>query len=116
MNEIPTVLFIFITVIAWMCLIISYCNLKYINVITGIVCTILFYFLSKISINGQLVEQFGDIDSSNTIITSTATVQNEPMSIIFLFLAILSALITIINIFKEVQYNVSPDLEGELFE
>ena len=66
--------------------IISMSNLKFMNIISGILSIVLTYILSKISINGMLVKQFGGISSTDTIITDTISITNLPMSYVFLFL------------------------------
>jgi hypothetical protein len=83
------------------------------NIISGILSIILAYILSKISINGMLVQQFGGISSTDTIITDTVSITNLPMSYVFLFIAVVAVLITISNILVEVKYNLEPDLEGD---
>jgi hypothetical protein len=101
-------------VFSLLCLVVSISQLKIINIVSGIICLTLSYVLSKISINGLLVKQFGDITSSDTITTNTVSITNLPMSYIFLFIAIIALIITINNILVEVKYNLEPDLEGDL--
>ena len=114
MNEIPISLFIFIVLFSLLCLAMSTSHARVINVISGIFCLILSYILSKISINGLLVQQFGDITSSDTIITSSVSITNLSMSYIFLFIGLIALIITINNILVEIKYNIEPDLEGDL--
>lgn len=113
MNEIPISFFVFMVILTLLCLVISISQLKFINIVSGIICLILSYTLSKISINGLLVKQFGDITSIDTITTTTVSITNLPMSYIFLLMALLALIITINNILVEVKYNLEPDLEGE---
>lgn len=113
MNEIPTTLFIFMVFLMLVFIIISMSNLKIMNIISGILSIVLTYILSKISINGMLVIQFGGISSADTIITDTISITNLPMSYVFLFLAVVSVIITVINILNEIKYNIEPDLEGD---
>jgi len=114
MNEIPISLFIFMVFLIIAFMIISTLQLKIINIISGMFCLMLSYILSKISINGMLVERFGGISSNNTIITDTVQITSLPMSYIFLFIALTALIITINNILVEVKYNLEPDLEGDL--
>ena len=113
MNEIPISLFILIVVLMFVFLIFSIYSSSFINIICGILSIILSYMLSKISMNGMLVQQFGGISSTDTIITNTVSITNLPMSYIFLFIALISTIITIKNILIEVKYNLEPDLEGD---
>jgi len=113
MNEIPISLFIFMVFLTMVFMIISTSQLKIINIISGILFLILSYILSKISINGMLVQRFGGISSTDTIITGTVEIINLPMSYIFLFMGLMAVLITINNILVEVKYNLEPDLEGD---
>lgn len=113
MNEIPLSYFIFMVIFSLLCLVVSISQLKIINIVSGIICLTLSYVLSKISINGLLVQQFGDITSSDTITTNTVSITNLPMSYIFLFIALLALIITINNILVEVKYNLESDLEGD---
>lgn len=114
MNEIPVSFFIFMVIFSLSCLVISTTQLKVINIVSGMLCLILSYVLSKISMNGLLVKQFGDITSSDAIITSSVSITNLSMSYIFLFIGLIALIITINNILVEVKYNLEPDLEGDL--
>ena len=113
MNEIPISYFMFMVILSLLCLVMSISHIKIINIVAGIVCLTLSYVLSKISINGMLVMQFGDITSTDTIITTSESIINLPMSYIFLFIALIAVLITISNILVEIKYNLEPDLEGD---
>ena len=113
MNEVPTMLFICMVVVLFLCMVISVLKFSLFSIIAGVIAVILSYTLSKISINGVLVQQFGDVTTSDTVITDTVSITNLPMSYLFLFIGVITLLITINNILVEVKYNLEPNLEGD---
>jgi len=110
MNEIPISLFIFMVLFLLACIAISISKLQLFNIVAGVAGIILSYTLSKISINGFLVQQFGGITSADTIITDSVSIYYSPQSYIFLLLVILTLIITIFNILSEIKYNLEPDI------
>jgi len=109
-------MFIFITLFLLACIAVSLSKVQWINTACGIIATTLSYFMSKICINGTLVQQFGGITPTDNIITDAVVITNLPMSYIFLFIALVSLLITIINILSEIKYNLEPDIGDLDFE
>ena len=116
MNEIPIALFIGMVFALFICMVISVWEIPRLSIITGVIAVILSYTLSKISINGVLVKQFGDVTTADTVITDTVSITNLPMSYLFLFIGILTFIITVMNILNEVRYNLEPDIEAIDFE
>lgn len=116
MNEIPIALFIGMVFALFVCMVVSVLKIPQLNIITGIIAVILSYTLSKISINGVLVERFGDVTSSDIVITDTVVITNLPMSYLFLFIGILTFIITTMNILNEIRSNLEPDIEAIDFE
>jgi hypothetical protein len=92
------------------CIAISISKLQLFNIAAGVMGIILSYTLSKISINGFLVQPFGDITSADTIITDSVVIYNLPQSYIFVFIGTVTLLITIVNIVSEIKYNIEPDI------
>lgn len=116
MNEIPISLFIFLALFMFACAGISVSRLHIINIVAGMLGVIVAYVLSKISINGMLVMQFGGITSTDSIVTDSVSIYNSPQSYIFLFIAIILLGITIINILSELKYTLEPDIGDLDFE
>lgn len=114
MIEVPTSLFIFLTIIMFLCIAFALTHLKYINIICALVGGMLAFMLSRISVNGLLVQQFGGVASNDTIITDTVAFTSQPMSYLFLFFFIISVILIVKNILQEIHYNLSPDLDIEL--
>lgn len=114
MNEIPLSLFIVMAIISFLSMIVATTKLKNINIACGFISSTFFYLLSKISINGLLVVQFGEISSVDAVVTTSQPIVNLPMSYLFLLMAIISIIVTITNILYEIKYKLEPDLEGEL--
>ena len=113
MNEIPVVLFIFLVIFLLACLAISISNVSGLNVVTGIIVVTLSYMLSKVCINGQLVNSFGGLSTTDVIVSGPRSITSLPLSYIFLFIAVMAVLITVVNIVSEIKYNLEPDI-GEL--
>ena len=85
-----------------------------IGMILGILSVMIAYFLAKVSINGQLVETYGMIGSGDTIITGTNVIYIGVMFYIFMFVAVISAILLIYHVFNEINYHLKPELEAEI--
>lgn len=114
MGNVPVYLFILMGIIDFILLYLTL-HINYPgNVITGILSIMSSYFLSKVSVNGHLVQTFGGVTSGDTIITGTYVIQNAAMGWIFMFLALISVILVIKIIFNEINYQLTPELEAEL--
>lgn len=113
-GEVPTYLFILMGLIDFILLFLTL-KIKYPgNAITGILSVMLAYFLSKVAINGKLVDTFAGVSAVDEIITGNYVIQNAAMGYIFMFLALISAILVIKIVFNEINYQLKPELEAVL--
>ena len=113
-NEVPMYLFIILSFMAFITMFLSL-YIKYpANLISGIIAVMLGYFISKVSVNGQLVHTYGGVTTGDTITTGNYIIQNAAMGYIFMFLALISAILVIKIVFNEINYQLMPELEAEI--
>lgn len=113
MNEVPMFLFIILTLLAFAGLFVSIKVQYPINLVSGIITIMLGFFLSKTSINGTLVQNFGDVTSFNSVATGNYVIEIPALGWLFLFVAIISVGIVIKIIIDEINYQIEPILEEE---
>ena len=104
-NEIPLFLFIFLIIVMFYFILQALNDTRIWSIFSALIATVLAFVLSKISINSQLVQNFGDISSTDTIIFGTYTVQNSAQSWLLLMVAIFMTIrlfIILIENYKEV--------------
>ena len=65
------------------------CGTNLLSLTASFISVILSFTLSKISINGQLVSNFGHISTNNVMIVESFTIQNGSQSFLFTMIAIL---------------------------
>ena len=116
MNEIPPELFIFLVLFLIACLAITVSRIHIFNIAAGFIGLIFAYSLSKISINGLFVMQYGDITSTDVVITSSESIYNLPQSYIFSFIGIVILMITVMNIVDVIRDYIEPDIGVIEFE
>ena len=113
-GEVPMYLFILMGIIDFILLFLTL-NIKYpANAITGILAIMLSYFLSKVAINGNLVNTFAGVTTGDAITTGNYIIQNASMGWIFMFLALISAILVIKIVFNEINYQLVSELEAEV--
>ena len=89
MNEIPLYLFIFMMLLAVIMAYKAVCGTDTLSLTSAFVSVILSFTLAKISINGQLVSNFGHISTNNAMVVESFTIQNASQSLLFTMIAIL---------------------------
>ena len=110
MNEIPLYLFIFIMIVLFVLVLHAMSVQRMSAVVSAFVSVITAFTLSKISINGQLVTNYGHISTDNAMVFGTATIQNSAQSWIFVMVAIfmtIRLLIILIGNYKDVYGEVT---------
>ena len=112
----PTVpLSIYLILIVVLCgtLVVTVKSTAPIGIVFGIISLMLSFFLSKVSINGQLVETYGYVGSGDTIITGVNVIQVSALAWLFAFVAIISLALIVYHIINEIRYQTEPILEEE---
>ena len=113
MNEVPLSIFLALGIILFIMLYLVFRLDHPINLICGILCAMISFFLSKTSINGTLIKTFGGITADDAIVTGNAIIQNSAMSWIFMFVSLISVGLVIVMIYNEMNYQMKPVLEEE---
>jgi len=88
MNEIPIYLFIFLLIVMVFFAFHALRDTDLWSLNAAFMASALAFGLAKISINGQLVQNFGEITSTDAIVTGTSIVQNSAQAWFFLAIAI----------------------------
>lgn len=86
-----------------------------VGMISGVLSVMISYFLAKVSINDQLIETYGMVGSTDTIVTGTNTIHISAMFYILMFIALISAILLIYHIFNEINNQLTPELEDEFY-
>lgn len=88
MNEIPLYLFVFLMIVTLYSAMQALSDTSLWSLFTAFMAAVLSFVLAKVSINGQLVQNFGEISSTDTIVTGTSAVQNSAQAWFFVAIAI----------------------------
>ena len=88
MNEVPLHLFIFLILLTFVLIYKAVSEDNLLSLFSAFVSVILSFTLAKISINGQLVSNYGHISTDNIMVFETFTIQNGAQSLLFTMIAI----------------------------
>ena len=88
MNETPLYLFIFLMLVMFYFILQALNDTNMRALFSCFISVILAFTLAKVSINEQLVQNFGDISSTDSIIFGTSTVVHSAQAWIFTAIAI----------------------------
>ena len=110
---VPLPLYLLLIVVLAGCFIGTIKGNSIVGMICGILSVMISYFLSKVSLNGQLVESYGGLTSTDSLVTGNYIIQNAAMGWIFMFLALISAILVIKIVFNEINYQLVSELEAE---
>lgn len=111
MDNIPLYLFIFVLIVMVVFVIISFRDGGLSALYAGIA-SLLAFVLSKVSINGSLISKYGWISSTDILVFGTQSYYNSAQSYILLFIAIVMAIVMLINIIEYIKLNVIKDLDN----
>lgn len=115
-NTIPLSIFIMWSVIMFVGTIIGFMTTGLYGISSSLLTVMIAYMNSKNIINGNVVQYFSGISTSDTIVVGYRSIESMAMSYIYLFIAIVMGIIFILHTVNEVKYNLEPDLEGEFFD
>lgn len=73
-------------------------------IFTSFLGTMLAFINSQISVNGQLIQNIGGIDSTGNIVQGTTVIEVPALCYLFLFIGLVMAALTIYHVAKEIQY------------
>lgn len=89
MNEVPLSLFIFLMILTFLMIYKAVSDIGLFSLFSALLSVIFSFVLSKISINGNLVSNYGHISSDNAMVFETFITQNSAQSWLFSMIAIL---------------------------
>lgn len=115
-NKIPLSLFIMWSVVMFASAVIGFMATGMYGITASLLTATIAYMNSKNIINGNVVQYFSGISTSDTIVTGSRSIESLPMSYIYLFIAIVMVIVFILQVINEVKYNLEPDMDGEFFD
>ena len=96
MNEIPLYLFIFLMMVLFVLVLHAMSVQRISAVVSALMSVILAFTLSKISINGQLVQTFSGISAINTVVIDTIPIRIGWLSWVFAFIGVVMVVFTLL--------------------
>ena len=115
-NNIPLPIFIMWSVIMCAGALIGFMSTGLIGITSSLLTITIAYMNSKAIINGNVVQYFGGISSTDTIVTGSRTIESLPLSYIYLFIAIVMFIVFILHAKNEIIYQIQPDIEDIDYE
>lgn len=111
MDNMPLYLFIFVLIVMFAFVVVSFRE-GGLSALYGGIASLLAFILSKVSINGSLIKTFGWVSSENIMVFGTQSYYNSAQSYILQFIAIVMAIVMLINIIEYIKLNILKDLEN----
>lgn len=111
MDNTPLYLFIFVLIVMFMFMFVSFRDGGLSSIYAGIA-SLFAFLLSKVSINGSLVSTFGWVSSENVMVFGTQSYYNSAQSYVLQFIAIVMAIVMLINIIEYIKLNILKDLDN----
>jgi hypothetical protein len=115
-SRMPLSIFIMWSVIMFAGAIIGFMTNGLYGITSSLITATIAYMNSKNIINGNVVQYFSGVSTSDTIVVGYRTIESLPMSYIYLFIAIVMVIVFILQVKNEIQYNLEPDMDGEFFD
>jgi hypothetical protein len=115
-SRMPLSIFIMWSVIMFVGAIIGFMTNGLYGITSSLLTATIAYMNSKNIINGNVVQYFSGVSTSDTIVVGYRTIESLPMSYIYLFIAIVMVIVFILQVKNEIQYNLEPDMDGEFFD
>ena len=106
---VPISIFIFMGVILLISIFVAFKSTGIPSIFSSLIGIMLSYIMSKIVINGTLVQNIGGVDGSGNIVQGTTIIQIESLSYILLFVGVFMVVILAIQVLREIKFRESQD-------
>ena len=80
------------------------------SIFSSLISIMLAYIMSKIVINGTLIQNIGGVDGSGNIVQGTTVIQIESLSYILLFVGLFMVVILAVQVLREIKFRESQDI------
>jgi hypothetical protein len=115
-DTIPLSLFMMWSVIMCVGVLIGFLSTGLIGITSSLLTITIAYINSKNIINGNVVQYFGGVSSTDTIVTGTRSIESLPLSYIYLFIALIMLIVFLVHTVNEIKYQLEPDMEDMGYE
>ncbi|NOR84557.1 DUF2341 domain-containing protein [archaeon] len=109
-SPVPVSLYIFMGVLLFV-----FCGASFIlagipSIFTSILSIMFSFIMSKIAVNGSLVQNIGGISSTGTVIQGVTRIEIPALSYILIFVGIFMTVILVIQVLREIKFRESQDI------
>lgn len=107
---VPIGLFIFLCAVIVVLVFVSVRFTGISAIFSSMLCIMLTFILSNVSVNGTLQDNIGGIDSTGTVVQATTIIQIPAMSYIFLFIGVFMLVVFVVHVLSEIEFRKSQDI------
>lgn len=107
---VPVELYIFLCAVMMVLVFVSFKNTGIGAIFTSMLCIMLAFILSKVSVNGTLQDNIGGIDGTGLVVQGTTVIEIPAMSYIFLFIGVFMLVVFVVHVLSEIEFRKSQDV------